>query len=352
MIKRVIFTLLLASLVIANPQISVFTYNILDQELLEKNGEVADYLKWPVRKAKIEETLRKWNPDIFCLQEAKPVDRTPNSGINLVIDTKKYKTFNTQKNDGFTNHGTLFGYNQHIFQKAERQVTDFNDEFNTKTGRYEQVQHNFAYVRLQMIKGGQFLNVIATHLKSKLDCERQRVDAVQKILRFIEDTKGSIAKHKKEASQSEKADEEEGWIVVGDMNSYPQQMSQLILRSEFISAGHHQYGLVGKAEVEKRLAGDYIKEEEGLLGISDNTFPTSIKVQPITKDPKGPSAVIQKTVDYIYFGNQALKFVSVDRDVPDADLIKDGCPNVHCPSDHMPVIAKLEFVQTKALSII
>ena len=142
-------------------------------------------------------------------------------------------------------------------------------------------------------------------------------------------------------------------VVCGDFNSTPDSaVIEFLLKSQ-ISTEHSEFhgfkyhGFLKKANGEclgNKNGSKHFKHNFKLKSCYSDEMLENLKYTNYTYDFKG-------ILDHILHSKDSLRTVGVLGGIDEDWMIRNkvtGCPNVHYPSDHLPIIAELELTNSNS----
>lgn len=300
-------------------------------------------LSWDYRRNKLTEQILSYMSDIICLQEveAKTFEEywaplMQKNGYSGIFHAKtRAKTM--QSKDSKKVDGCCVFYKDSEFKVSYKDAADFSGIWmkHKKFQRTEDYlnramnKDNVAiYMKLQHIKSGESVWVVTTHLHWDPQFNDVKTFQVGVLMDHLETLL-------KEQSNSKQDIKKTPVILCGDLNS---ELNSAVY--ELLSTGRVQ----AHEDIHGRDFG-YMTQKNFSHGLAMKSSYSCIGELPLTNFTPSFTSVI----DYIWFSTQALRVRGLLGAV-DSMYISQfiGFPNDKFPSDHIPILARFEFVKGAA----
>ncbi|KAI7869745.1 Endonuclease/exonuclease/phosphatase [Spinellus fusiger] len=329
--------------------LSVMTYNILAQNLVKR--ELFPYsgsmLKWKTRRRMVYEDIAQYQPDIMCLQEVDYYKEYYHEAFDKLGYTTEF--FKHPKKQ----HGCMIGYKSNIFERIFYNTLEYDQEtlcspmqFTGNIAQYMALQH-IQHKNIGVVVGN-------THLywrpESYYEKFRQAVIYGQQLTTMAMDVRTTHPYVQ--------------WTVLaaGDLNTCPEDPVYSALTQKTLSKSHWKI-----LEASRRKFGEEEEEEEASLLTLIEMTPQALmeetkNILPLksiyscygeitnASEPKGEpkftnyASVYRGTLDYLMLENTTdYCHVTELLEIPEEEYLKPALPNMHFGSDHVCLVAKLEF---------
>lgn len=299
-------------------------------------------LSWDYRREKLTEQILSYMTDVICLQEveAKTFEEywaplMQKHGYSGLFHAKtRAKTMHSK--DSKKVDGCCVFYRENEFKLAYKDAVDFSGVWQ-KHKKFQRTEDylnramnkdNVAiYLKLQHIKSGESVWIVTTHLHWDPQFNDVKTFQVGVLMDHIENLlkEQSNAQSKQEAKKCPV-------ILCGDLNS---EIHSAVY--ELLSTGRVQ----AHDDIKGRDFG-YMTQKNFAHNLAMKSSYSYIGELPLTNFTPSFTSVI----DYIWFSTQSLRVRGLLGPI-DPDYISQfiGFPNAKFPSDHIPVLARFEFLK-------
>ncbi|KAI8388307.1 Endonuclease/exonuclease/phosphatase [Radiomyces spectabilis] len=340
---------------------TVMTYNILAQALIKRElfPHSGDLLKWKTRRKMVMDEITMYKPDILCLQEVDMYEEFYESQFSKLGYKTLFYKHSTKK------HGCMIGYQAGQFTLAENRNFDYDtDDLCPVTQNTGNIMQLAALKHVHQ----QHLGVVVgnTHLywRPQSSYERLRQGAIynRKLSQFrkeLAETHGQTQWHA---------------LMLGDFNSTPTDplyakmvgleltdfhMQDLQMSRRAFSQDEDETSVSAFAdrseEEEQEPRDDLIPVDELLSYFKDipkwkSVYQCYAQLDNSMSDGLGEprftnyAEVFQGTLDYIFVEDTSVTLAASEiLMLPKEDDLKPALPNKNYGSDHLCLLAKLDF---------
>ncbi|QLL34064.1 hypothetical protein HG536_0F03890 [Torulaspora globosa] len=299
-------------------------------------------LSWDYRREKLTEQILSYMSDVICLQEVEAktfedywAPLMQKHGYSGLFHAKtRAKTMHSK--DSKKVDGCCVFYKKSEFRVIFKDAVDFSGVWmkHKKFQRTEDYlnramnKDNVAiYLKLEHIESGEHVWLVTTHLHWDPQFNDVKTFQVGVLMDHMEDLlrEQSNAQSKQEIKKC-------SVILCGDLNS---EIDSAVY--ELLSTGRVQT----HDDVKGRDFG-YMTQKNFAHNLSMKSSYSHIGELPLTNFTPSFTSVI----DYIWFSTQSLRVRGLLGPI-DSDYISEfiGFPNAKFPSDHIPILARFEFVK-------
>lgn len=343
---------------------SVLCYNILCDTFAtrQKYGYCPmSALAWDKRKDLLMKEIVFYNADIVSLQEVETeqyfnyfLPEMSNLGYKGTFAAKsRSKTVNDE--DRKHVDGCAIFYKTSKFSLHKEQLIEFsqlaiaNSEGADDMINRVQTKDNIGIVAILDIKdpthGVKHNKMVVLNTHINWDPEYSDVKLIQNIMfmsevdKFIKDVKGNPAMP---------------MVVCGDFNSTPDSAVIEFLQKGQISTEHPDlHGLKYSGFFKRGANGECIGSKNGSKNFKHNFKLKSCYSEEQLEKLKYTNYTFEfkGVLDHILHSRDNLRTLGVLGGINEEWMIKNkviGCPNVHYPSDHLPLLAELELINSNA----
>ncbi|KAG0163669.1 hypothetical protein DFQ28_011377 [Apophysomyces sp. BC1034] len=324
--------------------ISVMTYNILAQSLVKRElfPHSGEMLKWKTRRRMIIEDIAQYKPDIMCLQEVDNYDEFYKESLfKLGYETEFHKHATKQ-------HGCMIGYNATKFERDAYTTLDYDNDPLTpptqSTGNIAQL------IGLRFVDQPKGFVVGNTHLYWRPESFYERMRQTAIYTQRMEEFKTHL-----ESSNFNTAPIDATYAAINKDLLTESQLATL--NSSRCSFGGDEDDAVDNSSLAETKE---IEPNADLIPVSDlvallaqapkwqSVYSQYIEVDEKSSDANGEpkfthyAAVHSGTLDYIFINGDEFK-VSELLEIPNEDKVLPALPNRNFGSDHVCLVAKIEF---------
>ncbi|CCD26426.1 CCR4-NOT core exoribonuclease subunit CCR4 NDAI_0H02520 [Naumovozyma dairenensis CBS 421] len=299
-------------------------------------------LSWDYRREKLKEQILSYQSDILCLQEVESktfeefwgplLEKYDYQGVfHIKTRAKTMQTKESKKVDG-----CCIFFKKSKFKLLAKEAMDFSGTWmkHKKFQRTEDYlnramnKDNVAlYMKLQSITSGETVWVVTTHLHWDPKFNDVKTFQVGILLDHME----TLLKEENPKQDVKKANV----VICGDLNSY---LDSAVY--ELFTTGR----VVNHQDNKGRDFG-YMTQKHFAHNLSLKSSYNCIGELPFTNFTPSFTDVI----DYIWFSTQSLRVRGLLGEVdPDYAAKFVGFPNDKFPSDHIPLLARFEFVKSSS----
>eukprot|EP01023_Acetabularia_acetabulum_P066510 TRINITY_DN8994_c0_g1_i3.p1 TRINITY_DN8994_c0_g1~~TRINITY_DN8994_c0_g1_i3.p1 ORF type:complete len:307 (-),score=40.56 TRINITY_DN8994_c0_g1_i3:418-1338(-) len=282
-------------------KIRVLQWNVLADGLAQ-NGDFVkinqpELLSWDKRKNLVIQELKRFDPDLICLQEVNHFDDflKPELQLQGYEGSFQAKPKSVAESYGFKSDGIA------IFFKSSRfkSVVCQGDCYTNRDSKEVQNQVWMFVDLIDKLSQTQ-IRLVTTHLKAKLGEENdyQRLLQVQQLLDIL---------------QNRGKNDKQAVILTGDFNC----------------------GL-------ETQACKYVESNSNLMKIWDES--AAVSAMPFTTWKIRSKGEIQHTIDYIWYDPKVLNFSGLFSIPQASEIGEDALPNSTYPSDHISVVVDLNYL--------
>lgn len=299
-----------------NPSISIMQWNILADSLCDSKAfplVPIDQLSYSNRHSKMISYIKEMSPDILCLEECDH----PNQFVADLKDIYSDHIF-LKKTNSYGNDGNLLLYKSKFqllnmekesyissecwqpFENTNYTLENYNDWVNSM----KPASQCFVYAKFQENDSQRKFSVLMTHLKAKKPFEAVRCQQVKQICQFLKFKNCS-----------------DNCFVLGDFNADREEDAITVMRK-------NQF---------KGVFDWYEEDPENYKKLF-----TSFKYHVAGKKEL-------RVIDYIWYSDKSARLQKVLMP-PALDTISNdkGMPDLHNPSDHLPLYAEFALLNTSS----